>query len=77
MEMIITALKRWWASNKVECAFYKKPFIVLFFIYLIGISSIIRANYNYLDDIGRVVAGFLGWDDFSLSKRYSSHYYTW
>ena len=65
MEMIITALKRWWASNKVEFVLWKKQFMVLFFIYIIGISSILRANYNYLDDIGRVVAGFLGWDDFS------------
>lgn len=63
--MIMKEFKIWWASNKAEFAFYKKPFIVLFFIYLIGISSIIRANYNYLDDIGRVAAGYLGWDDFS------------
>ena len=65
MNAIISLLKKWWMSNKESFLQYRIIFIVLFFIYFVGISSVLRANYNYLDDIGRVVAGFLGWDDFS------------
>ena len=32
----------------------RKPFVCLFVIYLLGISAILRANYNYRDDFGRV-----------------------
>jgi hypothetical protein len=37
----------------------------LFGIYLIGISAILRANFNYIDDMGRVALGYKGWEDFS------------
>lgn len=42
-----------------------KTFIVLFMIYLIGISSIIRADFDYIDDIGRISEGYIGWAGFS------------
>ena len=43
----------------------KKPFLALLAIYLIGISAILRANFNYIDDMGRVYSGYKGWGNFS------------
>lgn len=57
--------------NKVKDL--KKPFIILCVIYLIGISAIIRANVNYLDDIGRVYLGYSEWDNYS---RYLSNFFS-
>ncbi len=48
-----------------ECRKMKKPFTILFFIYLLGISAILRANFNYIDDMGRVYSGYKGWENFS------------
>lgn len=42
-----------------------KPFIILAFIYCLGIVSIIRANFNYIDDLGRVSDGYRGWMNWS------------
>lgn len=42
-----------------------KGFLVLTGIYLAGISAIIRANVNYIDDMGRVAEGYRGWHNFS------------
>lgn len=44
---------------------YKKPFLILFSIYVIAMTAIFRANFNYKDDIGRIAWGSKGWDDFS------------
>ena len=38
-----------------------RPFIVLFLVYLLGISSMIRANRFYLDDLGRTFYGYADW----------------
>lgn len=43
----------------------KKSIAILTGIYLVGISAVIRANFNYVDDVGRVLTGYRGWDDFS------------
>lgn len=51
--------------------FMCRPFAVLVVIYLIGISAILRANFNYIDDMGRVAEGYKQWNDFS---RYISYY---
>ena len=50
---------------KEKISTYKKPFLILTIIFLIGIYPIIRANYNYIDDIGRVAHGYKGWENFS------------
>lgn len=42
-----------------------KPALILSGLFLFGISSIIRANFKYIDDYGRVLQGYKGWDDFS------------
>lgn len=44
---------------------HKKQFLVLLLIYLLAFSAIIRANYSYVDDIGRTFAGYHGWLDWS------------
>ncbi len=50
-------------SKKVKRFF--KPVAIMTFIYLVGICSILRANFNYIDDMRRVAQGYKGWDDFS------------
>lgn len=42
-----------------------KPFIILFFIYLLAIYPILRINFNYLDDAGRAATGYREWKEFS------------
>lgn len=59
-----------------EDTFYKlkwaiKPFLIFSLIYLGATITIVRANYNYIDDIGRAFSGYAGWDNFS---RYISNY---
>lgn len=44
---------------------YKKQFLILLGIYLLAFSAIIRANYSYVDDMGRTYAGYHGWLDWS------------
>jgi hypothetical protein len=39
-----------------------KAFFVLFGIYAVGISAILRANFNYIDDLGRVAEGYKAWN---------------
>lgn len=71
MREIALMFKDWWNTFKEHILRMKKPFIVLFLIYIIGICSIIRANYNYIDDLGRTAWGYLIWDDFA---RYITQY---
>ena len=42
-----------------------KAFVFLTGIYLVGISAILRANFNYIDDTGRVAEGYRNWRGFS------------
>jgi hypothetical protein len=44
---------------------------LMFGIYVLGISSIIRANFLYVDDMGRTVEGYKGWINWS---RYVSQF---
>lgn len=48
---------------------FLKPVLIMFAIYLIGISAIIIANVHYADDVARTNYGYAGWSAFS---RYSS-----
>jgi hypothetical protein len=43
----------------------KKSLLLVFGIYIFGIVAIIRANFNYIDDLGRVSGGYKGWGNFS------------
>ena len=57
--------------SKTVCVKWRKLFFALLFIYGFAINAIIRANYNYIDDLGRVAQGYRGWDNFS---RFTSEY---
>lgn len=50
--------KGWTLNFKWAC-------ILLFLIFSIGISAILRSNVNYIDDIGRTIDGYKGWNNFS------------
>ena len=44
---------------------FVKPVLIMFGIYTLGISAIIRADFLYIDDIGRSVQGYRGWENWS------------
>lgn len=50
---------------KIKCCAYKKQFFILLSIYLLAFCSIFRANFGYVDDLGRTYAGYHGWLDWS------------
>lgn len=50
---------------KRECLAYKTPFFMLLAIYLLAFSAVFRANFGFVDDIGRTYAGYHGWLDWS------------
>ena len=54
-----------WASE------VKKPFFILFLCILTASIPLLLANFNYLDDLGRVAMGYRNWDNYS---RYVSEY---
>lgn len=43
----------------------KKSIIIIIIAYLAGVSAILRANFNYIDDMGRVASGYKQWETFS------------
>lgn len=43
----------------------RKSFFILVVLYLIALSALFRANYNYIDDSGRALDGYRGWDNWS------------
>lgn len=51
--------------------FMLKPFFILTFIYCLALSTIIRANFYYRDDLARTVLGYRDWSPWS---RYISEY---
>ena len=42
-----------------------KPFLFVLTVYLLGILSIIRADFFYIDDVDRAVRGYHGWNGWS------------
>lgn len=56
---------------KIKCKQYHvlKYVIILFAIYILALMPLFRANYNYIDDLGRAFAGYR-FDDFG---RYGSN----
>lgn len=48
-----------------------KPVLIVFAIYVIGYISVIRANFSYIDDLGRSAAGYRRWAHYS---RFISNY---
>ena len=48
-----------------SCSDLKRSAVILTALYLIAFYSIFRANFNYLDDLGRKHSGYHGWLDWS------------
>lgn len=44
---------------------YKKILLYNFILHIIAVSAVIRADYYYIDDLGRAAQGYRGWDNFS------------
>lgn len=77
-------LVNWWQGLSCEVVTKKKwvfsaktSFAILFGIYLLGISALLRANVYYNDDQGRFFRGNRGWDDWSrfFTERSSIYFF--
>lgn len=44
-----------------DWAFLKKPFLWMLAVYVVAISAVLRADFNYIDDMGRAYAGYKNW----------------
>lgn len=42
-----------------------KPFLWLLGIYIVATFSIIRADFDFMDDLGRITYGYRGWENYS------------
>lgn len=51
--------------GKQEGRMWLLPVGLLALVYILGISAILRADFNYIDDMGRITFGYQGWDNFS------------
>lgn len=56
-----------------KCKKLFKPTIIFSLIFSVSIISIIRANYNYVDDMGRALIGYKSWG--SSSSRFLSDFF--
>lgn len=70
-------------NTMIKYKFMAKPIFLISLIYIIGISAIIRTNFNYIDDIGRVAHGYKQWNrasryisTFLSSFIHADHYLT-
>lgn len=72
----VIRMKYIYAKRKVkEYSFMIKPIIYIALIFTIAISAIIRADFNYCDDQGRVATGYKGWMYFSrFTSQFLSKY---
>lgn len=59
-----------WSRHFENCSL-SRACIILFIIYFAALFPLIRANFNYIDDNGRVFSGYASWDNFS---RYLSNF---
>jgi len=55
----------WNSLTEINWRSFTWPVLLMFGVYLLGIISIIRANFLCEDDIGRSVDGYRGWYDWS------------
>jgi len=68
---ITDEMKACW--NEIDWHSFVKPIVLMFGVYLLGILTLIRANFFYLDDITHSVYGYRGWYDWS---RYVMEYFS-
>lgn len=53
------------SDNNIRKVPMARALVILAMIYILGISAILRANINYIDDMGRIANGYKGWEDYS------------
>jgi hypothetical protein len=51
--------------SKINFRLFVKPFLFVSGVYLFGYTSIIRADFSYIDDLARAVEGYHGWNGWS------------
>ena len=51
--------------SKIDFRSFLKPTLLMFGVYLLGIITIIRADFLYYDDLKRAIEGFRRWYDWS------------
>lgn len=61
-------------SDKRQGFSAKHSFLILFIIYVMGFSAVLRTNFYYMDDNGRAAFGYKTWDYFGryISTGFSS-----
>ena len=68
---IVAEKRKEWIKVTREYRCMLKPCIIMFAVYVIGITAILRANFNYRDDLMRGYHGIGGWDNYG---RYISNF---
>ena len=54
------------AANQFDKTFCRSTFFfICFCVYFVALIPLVRADFNYIDDNGRVIWGYRGWDNFS------------
>ncbi len=61
LKMCNESIQAIWEKYKKEAVQWIKPTVTMLIIYLVGIVAIIRANFYYIDDLGRNFFGNSGW----------------
>ena len=51
--------------GRLESIRWLWTFICIAVVYLVSLLPLLRANFNYIDDLGRSAQGYDGWDNFS------------
>ncbi|MDR2783341.1 MAG: glucosyltransferase domain-containing protein [Treponema sp.] len=51
--------------SKINFSLFARPFLFVSGVYLFGYTSIIRANFSYVDDLARAIEGYHGWNGWS------------
>ena len=51
--------------KELNWSYIKKNLVSFIIIYGLAICTILRANVNYIDDLGRTAFGYRGWENFS------------
>lgn len=64
LRWIVAEKWKGWKESALEYRCMIRPCVIIFAVYVIGISAILRANFNYRDDLMRGYHGIGGWDNY-------------
>jgi len=51
--------------SEIDFRIFLKPFLFMLIVYFLGLISLIRSNFLYIDDVDRAVRGYHGWNGWS------------